>query len=99
MQDDIETSDLSVLAIARELQEESTLISQLWEMEKAHSAEVFASLRRLLESNGKSFHLNPELLSRVEKNVTDVVLTPQGSICLIYGNGQFVIRPLENLST
>ena len=85
--------------MARELQEESTLIAQLWEMEKMRSAEVFASLRRILEANGKSFHLNPDLLKRVDKNVTDVVLTPQGMICLIFNNGQIVTRPLENLST
>jgi len=98
-QDDIQTSDLNVLNIVRELHEESTLISQLSDMERTHSTEVMVSLRRLLEANGKSFHLSPEMLARVEKNVTDVVLTPQGSICLIHNNGQFVTRSLENLSS
>ncbi len=94
-----QSEEESVITMIRDLREEAMQIADLREIEHSHAANVVSTLRKLIEPMGKSFHINPISLHRIDKNVTDVVLTPQGSICLVYGNGLIVTRSLENLSS
>ena len=91
--------DGDVIGLIRSVQEESLKIKELSEMEKVYTTDTISVLRQFIEPLGKSYHLDPTLLSKVDPNIVDIVLTPQGSICLIYNNGSIVTRSLENLSS
>jgi hypothetical protein len=88
-----------VLGLIRSLHQDSIDVAELRDSEKLHVADVTQSLRSLIEPLGKSFQLEPSLFPKLNRNVTEVVLSPQGSICLIRADGSIVTRSLENLSS
>ncbi len=91
--------DPEVVTLLKSVRETAVQLKELMDMEKAYTADAIAVLKEFIEPLGKSYHLDPTLLSKVDHNIIDVVLTPQGSICLIYNNGSIVTRSLENLSS
>lgn len=95
---DNQSKDTDVLSLIRDVREESLKIKELSEMEKVHFSETVAVMRQFIEALGKSYHLDTSLLSKVDRNISDVVLTPQALICLVYNDGSIVTRSLENLS-
>ena len=91
--------DDSVLNMIKGLREESQQISDLKDIERSHVANVVSNLRRLIEPIGKSYQIIPNTLHRIDKNVSGVILTPQGTLCLFYSNGLIVTKSLDNLSS
>src|SRR5271157_2824672 len=81
------TPDDSVLNLIKGLREESQQISDLKDIERAHVGNVVSNLRRLIEPLGKSYQIVPSSLRRIDKNVSGIILTPQGILCLFYSNG------------
>ncbi len=93
----INEEDLVVLV--KTVEEESLRIKELSDLERTYKTDAIGILRQFIGSLGKSYHLDPSLLSKVDHNVADIVLTAQGSVCLIYNNDRMVTRSLENLSS
>lgn len=87
-----------VLSI-KTLQEESVQISELSEMERTYGIEVISSLKQIIEPLGVSFHIKPASVSKADSTLSDVVLTPQGVVCLIHTNGTMNSRALESLQS
>ena len=89
----------SVLNLIKGLREESQQIVDLKEIERLEVTNVVSNLRRLIEPIAKSYQIVPSSLHRIDKNVTGVILTPQGTLCLFYTNGLIVTKSLDNLSS
>jgi hypothetical protein len=83
----------------RSLQEESQQISELVEMEKSYSAEVTAQLKQIIMPLNASYHIKPESVSKNDSSISDVILTPQGVVCVFYSSGNVVSRPLESITS
>jgi hypothetical protein len=99
VQTESQLKDPEVIALFKSVRESAVRVRELMDMEKAFTSDVINVLREFIEPLGRSYHLDPSLLSKIDPNVVDIVLTPQGSICLIYGNGSMITRSLENLSS
>jgi|GEM_PF-3198256 hypothetical protein len=85
--------------LVRALQQEILDVMELSETEKAYAAQIKETLKRVISSLGRSFRLDPSLFRKLPRNVTDVVLSPQGIFCLTYNDNSISTRSLENLST
>ncbi|MDG6998586.1 MAG: hypothetical protein JRN15_05670 [Nitrososphaerota archaeon] len=81
------------------LQEESLQISELSEMERNYVIEVISYIKQLIEPVGVSFHIKPASVAKSDSSLSDVVLTPQGMVCLMYNSGLVSTRTLESLQT
>lgn len=79
------------------LQEESLQIMELVEMERAYSVEVVQLLKQLIEPLNTAYHVKPGAISKSDSSIRDVVLTPQGVVCIIHDNGTINSRNLEAL--
>ncbi len=98
-QQSTQISEDDLIALIKTVQEEFLKIKELTDLEKTYTSDAISALRQFIGSLGKSYHLDPTLLSKVDRNVADIVLTAQGSICLVYNNGRMVTRSIENLSS
>ena len=83
----------------KSLQEESQQISELVEMERSYSAEVTNQLKQIILPLNASYHIKPESVSKNDSSISDVILTPQGVVCVFYSSGNVVSRPLESITS
>ncbi|MHB8567133.1 MAG: hypothetical protein ACYC7D_11450 [Nitrososphaerales archaeon] len=83
----------------KSLQEESLQISELTEMERTYGAEVITSLKQVIEPLNVSYHVKPGSISKADSTLSDVILTPQGVVCLIHNNGTVNSKTLESLQS
>lgn len=83
----------------RSLQEESQQISELVEMERSYATEVSVQLKQIIMPLNASYHIKPESISKSDSSISDVVLTPQGLVCVFYNSGNVVSRPLESITS
>ena len=83
----------------RSLQEESQQISELIEMERSFATEVAAQLKQTIIPLNASYHIKPESISKSDSSISDVVLTPQGLVCVFYNSGNVISRPLESITS
>ena len=93
------TNDTEVTNSIRLLQEEFQQISELVEMEKSYATEVAAQLKQIIMPLNASYHIKPESISKSDSSISDVVLTPQGLVCVFYNSGNVVSRPLESITS
>lgn len=96
---DSPTKDVDVVQTLKSIAEESLQISELSEMEKTYSGEVVTLFRHLIEPLNSTFHIKPTSLSKSDSSIQDVVLTPQGTVCVMHSHGTINSRPLEGFST
>ena len=89
--------DAEIALSIKSLQEESLQISELVEMEKTYSVEVISQLKQLIEPLNVAFHVKPSSVSKSDSTIGDVVLTPQGIVCIIHTGGTINSRSLESL--
>lgn len=94
-----QTKESDVALSIKSLAEESLQISELTEMEKTYATEVIGQLKQLIEPLNNTFHIKPTSLSKSDNSIQDVVLTPQGIICVMHSHGTINSRPLETFST
>ena len=80
------------------LKEETAQISELSELERQYATETIAYVKRLIEPLNTSFHIDPRGVMKGDSSVTDIVLTPQGTVCLVKKEN-VVSKPLESLQT
>lgn len=80
------------------LREETAQIGELSELERQYAAETIAYLKRLIEPLNTSFHIDPRSVMKGDASVTDIVLTPQGTVCLVRKEN-VVSKPIESLQT
>jgi hypothetical protein len=90
-------SDIN-LAI-RSLQEETQQIFELIEMERTYGGEVSTQLKQIIMPLNLSYHIKPESISKTDSSISDVVLTPQGMICVFNNQGSMISRPLESFQS
>ena len=81
------------------LSEEFQQISELVEMEKSYLADVTTQLKQMITPLNASYHIKPESVSKNDSSISDVVLTPQGIVCVFYNSGTVVTRPLESIAS
>jgi hypothetical protein len=91
--------DSDIVPTLKSIAEESLQISELSEMEKTYAAEVIGLLKQVIEPLTTTFHIKPTSLSKSDSSIQDVVLTPQGIICVMHSHGTINSRPLETFST
>ena len=92
-------SEIDVSNSIRSLQEESQQISELIEMERSYATEVASQLKQIIMPLNASYHIRPESISKSDSSISDVVLTPQGLVCVFYNSGNVVSRPLESITS
>lgn len=92
-------SETEVTNSIRSLQEESQQISELVEMERSYATEVASQLKQIIMPLNASYHIKPESISKSDSSISDVVLTPQGLVCVFYNSGNVVSRPLESITS
>ncbi len=80
------------------LKEEAAQISELSELERQYATETISYLKRLIEPLNTSFHIDPRGVMKGDGSVTDIVLTPQGTVCLVRKEN-VVSKPIESLQT
>ena len=68
-------------------------------MERNYVIEVISYIKQLIEPVGVSFHIKPASVAKSDSSLSDVVLTPQGTVCLMYNSGLVSTRTLESLQT
>lgn len=95
----VATKESDFAVSIKSLQEESLQISELSETEKAYGLDVISSLKQVIEPLGASYHIKPAAISRADSSLQDVVLTPQGVVCLIHNNGVTNSKTLESLQS
>jgi hypothetical protein len=83
----------------KSLQEESLQMSELAEMEKTYAAEVVTVFKQIIEPLNMSYHIRPQSVSKSDNTLSDVVLTPQGAVCLVHSNGMINSKPLESVQS
>ncbi|MHB1867411.1 MAG: hypothetical protein ACYCPP_00520 [Nitrososphaerales archaeon] len=83
----------------KSLQEESQQISELVEMERSYSLEVSNQLKQIIMPLNASYHIKPQSVSKNDSSISDVVLTPQGVVCVFYSSGTVAARPLESINS
>jgi hypothetical protein len=91
--------DSEIVSTIKSIAEESLQISELSEMERTYSGEVAALLKQVIEPLNNTFHIKPTSLSKSDSSIQDVVLTPQGIVCIMHSHGTINSRPLESFST
>jgi hypothetical protein len=89
------SADLS-LSI-KDLQAEFQQISELTELERNYALEILGLLKGLIEPLNVSLHVKPSAVSKSDNTIKDVVLTPQGTICIVRDNGAINARPFDSL--
>jgi hypothetical protein len=94
-----QTKDSEIVSTIKSISEESLQISELSEMERTYAAEVTALLKQVIEPLNNTFHIKPTSLSKSDSSIQDVVLTPQGVVCIMHSHGTINSRPLESFST
>lgn len=90
-----DSGDLS-LSI-KDLQAEFQQISELTELERTYALEILGLLKGLIEPLNVSLHVKPSVVSKTDNTIKDVVLTPQGTICIVRDNGAINARPFDSL--
>jgi hypothetical protein len=83
----------------KSLQEETQQISELIEMERSYSSEVTTQLKQIIIPLNASYHVKPDSVSKTDSSISDVVLTPQGVVCVFYSTGTVITRPLESITS
>ncbi len=83
----------------KSLLEESQQISELMEMERSYSSEVTNQLKQVIMPLNASYHIKPDAISKNDSSISDVVLTPQGVVCVFYNSGSVVSRSLESIAS
>ncbi|HXQ91399.1 MAG TPA: hypothetical protein VN739_00225 [Nitrososphaerales archaeon] len=92
-------SDLDINFAIKSLQEETQQIFELIEMERTYGAEVSNQLKQIINPLNLSYHIKPESISKTDSSISDVVLTPQGMICVFNNAGSMISRPLESFQS
>jgi hypothetical protein len=92
-------SDLDINFAIKSLQEETQQIFELIEMERTYSAEVSNQLKQIIMPLNLSYHIKPESISKTDSSISDVVLTPQGMVCVFNNAGSMISRPLESFQS
>ncbi|MGI0090482.1 MAG: hypothetical protein ACREBS_02115 [Nitrososphaerales archaeon] len=92
-------NEVEIANSIKSLQEESQQISELAELERNYSTEVTAQLKQIITPLNASYHVKPESISKSDSSISDVVLTPQGVVCVFYNAGTIVSRPLESIAS
>jgi len=92
-------SDLDINFAIKSLQEETQQIFELIEMERTYGAEVSNQLKAIIMPLNLSYHIKPESISKTDSSISDVVLTPQGMICVFNNAGSMISRPLESFQS
>jgi len=83
----------------RSLQEETQQIFELIEMERTYGSEVSSQLKQIIMPLNLSYHIKPESISKTDSSISDVVLTPQGMVCVFNNQGSMISRPLESFQS
>jgi len=83
----------------KSLQEETQQIFELIEMERTYGAEVSNQLKQIIMPLNLSYHIKPESISKTDSSISDVVLTPQGMVCVFNNAGSMISRPLESFQS
>lgn len=91
--------DSEVNLSIRFLSEELLQISELSEMERGYAGELAAYLKQFLEPMGMPFHIKPSSLLRSDSSLSDVILTPQGTLILMHNNGMVNSKSLDSLQS
>jgi hypothetical protein len=92
-------NETEVTSSVKSLQEESQQISELVEMERSYCLDVATQLKQAIAPLNVSYHIKPESVSKNDRSISDVVLTPQGMVCVFYSSGNVVSRPLESMTS
>ncbi|HKW05515.1 MAG TPA: hypothetical protein VJN71_09480 [Nitrososphaerales archaeon] len=87
-----------ILSAITMLKEESAQIGELSELERQYATETINYIKKLIEPLNTSFHIDPHTVMKGDGSITDIVLTPQGTICLVKKEN-VVSKPLESLQT
>jgi hypothetical protein len=83
----------------KSLQEETQQIFELIEMERTYGSEVSTQLKQIIMPLNLSYHIKPESISKTDSSISDVVLTPQGMVCVFNNQGSMISRPLESFQS
>ena len=86
-----------IALLIKSLQEDSLQISELTEMEQSYTLEVATHFKQLIEQLNRSFHLKPATISKSDNSIEDVIITPQGLVCVTLVGGKISSKPLESL--
>jgi len=54
-------------------------------------------LKQLIEPFNVSLHVKPSAVSKNDASITDVLLTPQGTVCIVHNNGSINTRSFDAL--
>ena len=92
-------NDLDINFAIKSLQEETQQIFELIEMERTYGAEVSTQLKQIINPLNLSYHIKPESISKTDSSISDVVLTPQGMVCVFNNAGSMISRPLESFQS
>jgi len=92
-------TDLDINFAIKSLQEETQQIFELIEMERTYGAEVSTQLKQIINPLNLSYHIKPESISKTDSSISDVVLTPQGMVCVFNNAGSMISRPLESFQS
>jgi len=92
-------NDLDINMAIKSLQEETQQIFELIEMERTYGAEVSNQLKQIIMPLNLSYHIKPESISKSDSSISDVVLTPQGMVCVFNNAGSMISRPLESFQS
>ncbi len=92
-------TDLDINMAIKSLQEETQQIFELIEMERTYGAEVSNQLKQIIMPLNLSYHIKPESISKTDSSISDVVLTPQGMVCVFNNAGSMISRPLESFQS
>ena len=92
-------TDADINMAIKSLQEETQQIFELIEMERTYGAEVSNQLKQIIMPLNLSYHIKPESISKTDSSISDVVLTPQGMVCVFNNAGSMISRPLESFQS
>lgn len=90
-------SNVDLSLSIKDLQAEFQQISELTELERSYALEILGLLKGLIEPLNVSLHVKPSAVSKTDNTIKDVVLTPQGTICIVRDNGAINARPFDSL--
>ena len=68
-------------------------------MERTYGSEVSTQLKQIIMPLNLSYHIKPESISKTDSSISDVVLTPQGMVCVFNNQGSMISRPLESFQS
>jgi hypothetical protein len=92
-------SEADINFAIKSLQEETQQIFELIEMERTYGSEVSTQLKQIIMPLNLSYHIKPESISKTDSSISDVVLTPQGMVCVFNNQGSMISRPLESFQS